>query len=239
MNNAWQFLAALVLAIGISVAGFFVQDGLVNLRGNSRNVEVKGLSERYVEADIAVWDVSYEVSDESLTAARAQLKRNEATIRQFLLEAGVKESDIKVDRLSVYKNNEIDKQVDGDILYKEMYNINQTISARTSDVRAIEKAAQNTVSLIEQGILLKNATPNYIYTKLNDIKPDMIAEATRNAREAALKFAKDSDSEVGPILRASQGWFNILPRYGQEYGENESIEKKIRVITTIDFLLAD
>ena len=95
-------------------------------------------------------------------------------------------------------------------------------------------------ALIAQDVLLTNSDPVYMYTKLNDIKPDMITEATQNARQAAQRFAQDSSSKVGTIMSADQGWFNILSAYGSDVeAEQASIEKKVRVITTVNFSLVD
>lgn len=124
--------------------------------------------------------------------------------------------------------------------YKNTYEMTQTITVRSAKVRDIEKAAQNTFALIAQDVLLTNSDPVYMYTKLNEIKPEMIAQATKNAREAAGQFAQDSKSNVGKIMSADQGWFNILSAYGSETeAEQVSIEKKVRVITTVNFSLVD
>lgn len=119
------------------------------------------------------------------------------------------------------------------------YTITQVLRVQTAEMRTMEASARETAALLERDVLVQEASPRYLFTRLNEIKPDMIGQATRAAREAADKFAQDSSSGVGPILRAQQGWFSILPRGGGEHREEQSVEKTVRVITTIDFLLEE
>ncbi len=238
MNKTAVALTAIIcFTISMLGMGYFIQNGLINIRGNDRHVEVKGLAERDVIADIAVWELNYEVQTDDLTQGRAELAKGEKIIRDFLNAHDISNEEIKLQRLNVYQRQQERSRTGNTTEFGRVYVISQSFQASTTNVRNIEKATQDVASLIEQGIVLQPSNPRYIFTRLNDVKPEMIAEATKNAREAARRFAEDSGSNVGPILRASQGWFNILPRLGEDYGEQQAIEKKVRVITTIDFTL--
>ena len=214
--------------------------GLINFNATQGRVAVKGLAERNVEADLGVWRISHGVKEWTLDEARKRLRENQKMIESFLSENGFESDEYARKDLSLYQGREAIRSVNNEQEYRNYYQLNQTITVRSDKVRNIEKAAQNTFTLIENDVILNNSNPVYMYTKLNDIKPDMITEATRNARDAAIRFAEDSDSKVGKILSADQGWFRIISAYGEDVeGEQASIEKKVRVITTVNFSLVD
>src|SRR5690606_34429767 len=125
------------------------------------------------------------------------------------------------------------------------YILAQSLLVRSNDVAKVGEAAQRVGELVDAGIVLSSegqpiSGAVYLFTKLNDVKPEMIAEATASAREAAEQFARDAGSTVGPIRRASQGLFQILPRddYPGAYEPKQPV-KKLRVVTTLEFLLVD
>ncbi len=240
MKSVTIFLSTVVLALGIAFSGFFLMQGLINFNATQGRVAVKGLAERNVEADLGVWRISHGVKEWTLEEARKRLRDNQKMIEAFLNDNGFEADEYARKDLSLYQGREAIRSVNNEQEYKSYYQLNQTITVRSEKVRNIEKAAQNTFTLIENDVILNNSNPVYMYTKLNDIKPDMITEATRNAREAAVRFAEDSNSKVGKILSADQGWFRILSAYGENVeGEQASIEKKVRVITTVNFSLVD
>lgn len=240
MHNFLLFLAACAFALGLTTGGFFIKEGLIHFgSANDRRVEVKGLSERPVIADIAIWDITYQSKNTDLVLARTALQNAEAAVRDFLKAQGLEGDSVRVLRVSAYQTQEESAKMDGQVIYANTYQLTQTIRVETKDVHSVEKAARTVATLLEAGVLIDGTQPRYIFTNLNDIKPDMIGEATRQAREAAGRFALDSGAKVGSILRAEQGWFTILPRGGGEQGEEDSIEKTVRVVTTVDFQLVD
>lgn len=240
MQSVATFLSACILAAAICVASFFVREGLIRFNTPLGVVSVKGLAEKDVEADLGVWRISHTVKEWDLPTARQKLQTNQKIIEAFLKQNGFAAEEYARKSISLYQGRELATQT-GDVQeYKNTYEMTQTITVRSAKVRDIEKAAQNTFALIAQDVLLTNSDPVYMYTKLNEIKPEMIAQATKNAREAAGQFAQDSKSNVGKIMSADQGWFNILSAYGSETeAEQVSIEKKVRVITTVNFSLVD
>lgn len=240
MQSIATFLSACILAAAICVSSFFVREGLIRFNTPLGVVSVKGLAEKDVEADLGVWRISHTVKEWDLPTARQKLQANQQIIEAFLKQNGFAAEEYARKSINLYQGRELATQT-GDVQeYKNTYEMTQTITVRSPKVRDIEKAAQNTFALIAQDVLLTNSDPVYMYTKLNDIKPDMITQATQNAREAAQRFAQDSNSNVGKIMSADQGWFNILSAYGSDTeAEQVSIEKKVRVITTVNFSLVD
>ncbi len=235
-------VAALVLGVGIALCGWFVAQGLIQARTGDRYVTVKGLAERPVEADLAHWSLRFVVTDNDLDRARSQLSEDEQAIRRFLADYNLAEDAIELGGLEVtdllaqaYRNAPIDSR----------FILAQTIVVRTGDIDAVTRASQAVGDLLDAGVVLggqgqAQGLPAYIYTELNDIKPDMLAEATAQARAAAEQFAADSDSRVGAIRSASQGVFQILARNAapNTFEPNERL-KTVRVVTTIEYRLVD
>jgi uncharacterized protein len=230
--NTGNIIAALILSIGIAVGGYFVGDGLFDFRGSARSVEVRGLSERQVKADIAVWTVRHGANAASLTEAQAQVNRNSDVLRKFFAENGFKEEEVSVGDGSVWE----DRRNDGTVFY----NVDRAFIIRTKEIDKVQQANQKIYDLVNEGIVIRSATPRYSFTNLNAIKPDMIGEATKNAREAAARFAADSGSDVGAILSANQGLFSISARdAGSNEDEGQFIDKTVRVVTTVNFMIKD
>ena len=230
--NAGNIIAATILAVGFSVGGYFVGHGWWDFRGSARSVEVKGLAEREVKADVAVWTVRHGATAPSLAEAQTQVNRNADLLKKFFLENGFKDEDISVGDGSVWE----DRRNDGSVFY----NVDRSFNVRTNDIDAVQKANQKVYDLVSEGVIIRSASPRYIFTGLNGIKPDMIGEATKNAREAAARFAADSGSDVGDILSANQGLFSISARDGGP-GDSESqyVDKTVRVVTSVNFMIQD
>jgi hypothetical protein len=234
-------LAALILAIGLAAGGWLIGQGFRESRIAERYVTVKGTSERTVKADLALWPIRFVATGDDLAQVQAKLVKDAATIRQLLSSAGLTEKDIELQRLDVtdllaqaYRSGPVDSR----------FIVAQTLMARSPNVDQIAAAGQRLSELVDAGVVLSNefgpGGPVYLFTKLNDIKPEMIAEATQNARAAAEQFANDSGANIGGIRRANQGLFEILPRdRAPQLTEETQVEKTVRVVSTIDYLLVD
>lgn len=240
-HYALPFLSAVILSLGIGAAGYFINSGLRAAYSDNRSVSVKGLSERDVRADLAVWRISFEAESESLPQARSENIDREKKIRDFLSAQKINPESIKVESITASKSREENGEDEkGATQYKQVYSVHEVLVVRSTAIDDISQATQKTADLIDQGIVLSRSEVKYMFTKLNEIKPDMIAEATKNARAAADQFARDSGSKVGGITSATQGWFNILPRDGSsEYGEEDFIDKRVRVVADVNFRLKD
>lgn len=231
--------AALVLAIGIAAGGWLVADGLVTSREPLRTVTVKGLAERAVQADLGFWPLRFVATGPDLEQARAGLEQSEQQVRTFLLSHGFAETDIEVqniaveDRLAGYNVPPSDEV---------RYVLTEEMLVTSADVGALSTAAQAVADLLRVGVVFTSdawsAGPSFVFTGINDLKSEMLTEATARAREAAQQFATESQSEVGNIQTANQGIFEILPAVDIPNSRGEKqIAKKVRVVTTLTYFL--
>ncbi|MCC9624711.1 SIMPL domain-containing protein [Thalassospira sp. MA62] len=236
-----KIIAAVLIAGGLAASGWLVGQGIENMRSLDRYVTVKGLAERDVKSDRAVWPITYVATDDSLQTAQSKIETDTNTLFEFLASHGIERAQTELQNLQVtdqlaqsYRSGPIESR----------YIINQTIQVRTDDVDAVVAASQDIGKLLQGGIVLGgqgyNPGPSYLFTGLNDIKPDMIAAATENAREAALQFATDSGGQLGGIRRATQGLFQIMAADGAPNTPQASqINKTVRVVTTMEYLIRD
>jgi len=234
-----------LLALGLIVGGWVLGSQIKATRLADRYVTVKGLVERTVKSDLAIWPISYKEAGDDLALLYAKTESDKKTILQFLSEQGIQSSEIELGVVRV-----VDTQANeygGGNRAPHRYIVQQQVTVRTSRVDQVAAAAQKTMQLLQKGIVL-NSDPGqglaYKFTGLNAIKPDMITEATRNARAAADRFAADSGSKVGSIRQANQGTFSILPAdQGGGAGEegyanaDASLMKTVRVVTSVQYYL--
>lgn len=234
-------LAAIVLAIGLVVAGFLVGDGFARGRRTDRYVEVKGLSEREVSADLALWPLRYAVSADDLAAAQASSTRDTEQVRKFLAANGIDASATELQNLQVLDAETARYQPER---RGPRFVIEQTLMVRSEKPEVVQAASQRVSDLVAGGVVLSSSGefglggPTFIFNGLNALKPSMIAEATANARAAAEQFARDSGTSLGGIRQANQGVFVILPR-DQAPGVNEGsqLRKIVRVVSTVQYFL--
>jgi hypothetical protein len=236
--------AGLLLAIGVAVGGWLIGHGFEAGRRSDRFVTVKGLAEREVQADLALWPLRLVVGDNDLVRAQATVARNTGEIMSFLSRHGIDTVQAELQGIRVV--DAFAQPYGGNANAPNRFVITQTVMVRSSDPDAIFAASQDVGELVEAGVVFSSGEewgpggPTFVFTRLNDLKPEMIAEATASAREAAQQFANDSESELGGIRRASQGVFVILPR-DQAPGvqEQNQLYKTVRVVSTIEYLLED
>lgn len=230
--------ACLSFMIGLVVSGLFIKQGLQEFRTSDRVVTVKGLAERNVEADLAVWTLSNAATGDVLSDVQKVSEANRQAIEMYLDNIGFGVDEISYAPLQVqdllaqaYRPNNVRQG--------GRYIITQRMTVRTSDMNKISKAVAELGSLLKQNVTLTNMQPpTYIFTDLNTIKPEMLAEAVQNARKSAQEFATDSGANVGGIKRAYQGLFQILPRDPINYvSEQNQRFKRVRVVSTVDFYI--
>ncbi len=237
-----SWLPSLLLALGIILGGWLAGQGIAQVRAADRYVTVKGVSERPIRADLAIWPLSIVVADNDLGRAQAQVAGNVRKIRDFLARHGIDTAQTSLQDFQVTDANANQYQPPGGVVSR--FVVKQTVMVRSDLPDTVLAASQRLNELVEAGVVFSSggeyaATgPSFIFTKLNDFKPAMIAEATARAREAAEQFARDSRSRIGGIRRANQGVFEILPR-DQASGirEESQVEKTLRVVTTVEYLL--
>jgi hypothetical protein len=239
-------LLGLLLALGMVLGGWVLGAEIKAVRLGDRYVTVKGLVERKVKSDLAIWPLSYKEAGDDLSVLYAKTEADRKTVERFLAEQGIQSSEIELGVVRVVDTQA--QEYGGANRAPHRYIVEQQITVRTSRVDQVAAAAQKTIELLQRGVVLSGSPGQgltYKFTGLNSIKPDMITEATRNARAAAERFAADSGSTVGAIRTANQGVFSILPadqsgdasQYG--YGTADtSLMKTVRVVTSIEYYLA-
>ena len=238
-------LGALVAA-GLAVAGFYVGSGFAGSRRGDRYVTVRGLVERAVKADVAVWNISFTATSDDVTKANAETERDAKLVTGFAHTHGFTDAELETIPTRVTDT----QQFGGSQGHaNSRYLVKGGIQIRSSAVDRVAQTSQLTGDLIRQGIVLSLdpdtgvANPAYYFTGLDSIRPAMLADATKSARAVAQQFANDSSSKLGPIRRANQGVFEILPRdaTGEQasFEEARSIDKRVRLVSTIDYYLEE
>jgi hypothetical protein len=236
-------LATGLVAVGVALAGWFVGNGFVRGRTVDRYVSVKGVAERDVRADMALWPLRFASTDDNLARAQQRFDESKQAILAFL---GKHRIDVANAELQGFEVTDIlANPYRGEHTVTSRYIVTGTVMVRVDDPTLVQKASQDLSSLVQAGVVFSSQSgygsgPTYLFTRLNESKPEMIAEATASAREAAEQFAKDSGSSLGPIRQASQGVFQILPRdRAPGVMEESQLNKTVRVVTTVEYYLED
>jgi hypothetical protein len=236
-------LACVVLGAGVALAGWFVGNGFVRARSADRFVSVKGVSERDAVADLALWPLRFSATDDDLTRAQAKFDASRKAVMDFLTRHGIEPSRAELQGFEVTDVLANPYRAPGAVASR--FIIAGTLMVRVDDPLLVQKASQNLGELVQGGVVFSSqggfgGGPTYLFSGLNDLKPEMIAEATASAREAAEQFARDSGSRLGGIRLASQGIFQILPRdRAPGVMEESQINKTVRVVTTVEYALED
>lgn len=229
-----KFYSGLFIMAGLVVLGLMIPRAVDKYRSYDRTVNVKGLCEKEVKADKVIWPVVYKVMANDMESVYGQIDRNNEEIISFLKAGGISDSDITVS-VPAISDKYANEYGSNDRAYR--YIAKSVITVCTSEVDKVLALMSQQAGLLKKGIVLGGANEwenpvEFRYEGLNGIKPQMIEEATRNAREAAQKFAKDSDSRLGKIKTANQGTFTIENR-----DSNTPYIKKVRVVTSVTYYL--
>ena len=233
-------ITAGILALGIALGGFFPGYYYYQAQRNNRTVTVKGLAELNVKADLAIWKIKFKTTGNDLTILQKKMESDLQIIISYLEKRNFKSDEIIIGRMNT--NDLMTNPYRDAKAADSRYILDQTVTIRSENVEATESALREIGSLVSQGIIFDNqeygSPVSYLFTGLNHIKPQMLEQATQNAKQAAEEFAKSSESTVGKIKSANQGVFSILPRE-QIPGANESeqIEKTVRVVATVVYYL--
>lgn len=223
--------ASAVLAVGLVLGGYLLGDGLTRANEADRSVTVRGLAERDVTADLATWTIAYSATEGDMATAQAGVDRDTAAITAFFKELGFPDDALQPTGVNVSSFTQ-----DGVV----RFTVRQRMTLRTTDISRAQRAVRRQFDLVRRGVMLEEGSGMaYTFTKLNGIKPEMVAAATKDARSAAEQFAKDSNTGVGGIKQATQGYFEVSARDGDGggWGVADTPYKKVRVVTTVDFYL--
>jgi len=237
MKNIQQaFTHGILIAIGLSIFGYFISNSIVKIKELDRTVTVKGLAEREVPANIAIWPIRFNLAENNLNTLYSSIQNNKTEVINFLKANGFNDDEISTSQPAI-----VDRQAEGYFeadRYKYRYTTDVVITVYTNDLNKVRMTMDKLVELGKKGIVIAaqnydNRT-EYIFTELNNIKPEMVEEATKQGREVAEKFALDSNSKLGKIKKAYQGQFSI-----QDRDSNTPYIKKVRVVSTLEYYLSD
>ncbi len=224
------------LFLGLTLLGFQLGKALIDFKQFERSVTVKGLSERDYPADVVIWPIQFIEANNDLPELYRTVENNSSKVRDFLIQRGIDEAEITFNSPSITDKSA--QQYGGGPRAEFRYTANQTITVYSENIEAVRKAMAALADLGKQGLVLAGnnymAQTEYLFPRLNEIKPELIEEATENAREVAEKFAEDSDSNLGKSRKASQGQFSISAR-----DNNNPHIKKVRVVSTVEYYLSD
>ena len=238
-NRAVLLGAVAIFAVGLTTSGYALGDGLRRSKmAEHRSVTVRGVSERDVTADLATWSVSFSHDGTELGPVQQSVDQQANAIRAFFKRAGFRAEDITDADVSLSREQPRDRN--GLPVGPQKLTVSRSIQLRTTDVLRAREAYARQAELLRDGVELSSTNVTYTFTGLNALKPKMIAEATRNARESAEQFARDSGVDVGRLKSASQGYFSIGARDGEDCDDCGSTGgstpfQKVRVVTTIDY----
>ncbi len=233
-------IAALILGIfifiGLAALGYLLSDAAIRIKEYDRSVTVKGLAEREYPADIVIWPIQFSVASNDLEQLYERVDTDSAKIMDFLQKKGIARDEITRSAPDISDRS---AQLYGDNSQAEFrYIAQQKLTVYSAHIDQVRGMMSDMTALGKQGIVFGSGDfqtkPEYLFTRLNVVKPEMIEEATRNAREVAMKFAGDSDSKLGKIRQASQGQFSI----GERDNNNPHI-KQVRVVSTVEYYLSD
>lgn len=218
-NNGIWIISAVLLIFSVI---FFLS--AQNFSDQGKYVEVKGLSEKIVKADVAIWSINFDVKSNDVDSLYANINKDTKTITSFLLTKGFDASEINVAPVNIYQDTYKDS------LFR--YNSSTQVSVYTKKVDLVKSVSRDTLPLVKEGITMSQNSIVFEFSDINSIKPEMLAEAIKNAKISAEQFAKESGSRLGKVSRGNQGVFDITDK---DPGSPEY--KKIRVVSTLRFLL--
>lgn len=235
-SKASAFILGAFLFLGLTIFGYILSNTAIAFKEYERSVTVKGLSEREYEADIVIWPIQFTVASNNIEELYASIEASTLKIRKFLEMNGINAAEISLSTPAITDKSA--QQYGNNAKAEFRYTALQAVTVYSSNIMSVRSVMGKLSELGKKGIVFTagnyESKTEYLFTRLNEIKPEMIEEATRKAREVALKFAADSQSSLGKIKRASQGQFSINPR-----DKNNPHVKKVRVVSTVEYYLSD
>jgi len=222
--------------LGLVSLGYLLSSAAIKFKEYERAVTAKGLSEREYEADIVIWPIQFTQASNDLPELYNSIESNTSNIKKYLVNKGIEPNEISISSPAITDKSA--QQYGNNAKVEFRYTALQTVTVYSKNVKGVREVMSTLSELGKQGIVFTGGDyqtqPEYLFTRLNEVKPEMIEEATRNAREVAQKFAADSESRLGKIKSASQGQFSINPR-----DKNNPHIKKVRVVSTVVYYLSD
>ncbi len=222
-----RLIEAAIIAVGIICLGWFMKAGIDNFANKDRQVTVKGLAEREVPADKVTWSIGTKVTGNDLPMLYESINLQTDKIKKFLKQNGLEEKEVTINPPSI---SDLEAREWGENNKNFRYIISTTITVATNKVEQVNKAIFQQAELLKQGVAIENSNAQYEYASFQQMKPEMMAEAIKNAQKTAEQFAEASNARLGDIQTAGQGQFEIDDR-----DQNTPYIKKLRVVTTITY----
>ncbi|MBO4827144.1 MAG: SIMPL domain-containing protein [Prevotella sp.] len=226
-----RIIAAALITLGVFCLGWFIKAGIDDFANKDRKVTVKGLAEREVPADKVTWSIGTKVTGNDLPVLYEGINLQTAKIKKFLKDNSIDDKEITVNPPSI---SDLEAREWGDNNKSFRYIISTTITVATNKVEQVKKAIFLQAELLKQGVAIETSDAQYEYVSFQQMKPEMMAEAIKNAQKTAEQFAEASNARLGEIQTAGQGQFEIDDR-----DQNTPYIKKLRVVTTITYSLKD
>jgi hypothetical protein len=236
-RSSWipALLVAVALFLGLGAIGRAVRD----VRASRQGVTVKGFAQKRITSDYGLWSANVVVRSPTMEDAYQRIERNVGKVREYLAKEGVADSDVSVSAVTIHARY---KQTMSGMATNEveLFELNQNVSVRSSDVNLVEKVSKGVTFLIRDGVELQSWSPAFHYTKLDDLKIEMLGGAAADAKNRASEIASKSGAKIGRLVSASQGVFQITPVYSSEISgegwlDTSSIEKTIRAVVTVSY----
>jgi hypothetical protein len=235
-SKASAFILGAFLFIGLSALGYLLGNAAIEYKQYERSVTVKGLSEREYNADIVIWPIQFTAAGNDIETLYESIEKNTSKIKAFLGKNKIRPEEITFASPAITDKSA--QQYGNNAKPEFRYTAFQTVTVYSKNIQAVRSVMGSLSELGKRGIVFTGGNyqsqTEYIFNRLNKVKPEMIEEATRKAREVAEKFASDSQSKLGKIKRASQGQFSISAR-----DKNNPHIKKVRVVSTVEYYLSD
>jgi hypothetical protein len=230
------FISGAFLFLGLAVLGYMLGNAAIEFKEYERTVKVKGLSEHEYEADVVIWPIQFTEAGNELEKLYNSIEDSTSKIQGFLEGHGIASTEISF--MSPAITDKSAQRYSNNAKPEFRYTALQTVNVYSKNIKAVRAVMSKLSELGKEGIVFTGGNhqsqTEYMFTRLNEVKPEMVEEATRKAREVAQKFAADSKSTLGKIRKASQGQFSIRAR--DKY--NPHI-KRVRVVSTVEYYLSD
>jgi uncharacterized protein len=248
MEKKLIIISSVIVLVGLTLGSVILGRSLKRFKTEDRYISVKGFSEREVKSDLAVWTITTSVANNDLNEGSKLIEEAKNKVVDFLIKNGIKQDEI-IQKGLVVSDKKAQEYGPGNVGDNYRFIIDKKIQVRSTDVDNIQKVSRMTDELLKVGVAISNrdqytGSVTYIFTKLNDIKPEMLIEAIDNAKNAAIQFTKQSGTKLGYLKKANQGLFTIADRDnylsgqpdGGYYPVGESdLYKKIRVVVNVDY----
>jgi hypothetical protein len=248
MDKKFGVIVLVAFISGLAINGLILGRALERFKKEDRTISVKGFSEREVRSDLAVWTIKTRIADNDLAAGSKAMDEARNKVVAFLLENGINKEEI-IQKDLIVNDKKAQEWDNSNVVNSFRFLIDNVIQVRTSQVEIIERVSRMTDELLKRGVLVSNRNEyqgavRYYYTKLNEIKPEMLTDATKNAKKAAEQFASESNTAIGKLKKANQGLFTVLDRDeslagnadggGYNPGVNDLV-KKVRVVVSVEY----